>query len=422
MKILALPYGNSVAHVSRLLEIAKVLRARGHEIIFAGEGKCLDIVGHESFTVLELLDVPFEQIINAFRTTNFSLLYGNASEMEAYVQAELTLYQQIKPDLVLTDDRRTASISTAIANLPHIAVVNAHVTNYSQFPLLLPLLGSSVGYPLPAPLNTLLYQTQVKIERQVYNTALKGIQTVQRNYGLEPAFAYQVAQGKDLTLIADIPEFTPLHNPPQTFHYVGPITWQSSLPAPQFLEQFKSYPKRAYLVLGSGGFKEFFKYLSVFERSDFAIAIAAGELVHEAPAHLPKNVFVERYINADLLLPHCDAIVCHGGNGTVYQALRHGVPVIAIPFHNEQDYNARRVQQLGLGKRLSHKRIWKDFSQVIATLEEVVNQSSYRQAAQAFQQQLNQWNGPVRAADFIEAHFRECLRNPAMASRSFKSP
>jgi UDP:flavonoid glycosyltransferase YjiC (YdhE family) len=405
MRVLVLPYGNSVAHVSRVLEIAKVLRIRGHELIFAGSGKCLNIAKQENFSVLELLDVSLEQVVIALRTGNFSLLYGSPSEMADYVQAELTLYQQVKPDLVLTDDRRTALISTTLANLPHAAVVNAHVTNYSQFPLLLPILGSCVGYPLPKALSTVLYQLQVHIERQVYNSALKGFQSVQRNYGLEPAFAYQVAQGKDLTLIADTPQFTPLLNPPQNFHYVGPITWQSDLPEPKFLEQFKSYKRRAYLVLGSGGFKEFFKYLPVFERLDVAIAIAAGELVDEAPPHLPDNIFVEQYINADALLPYCDVLICHGGNGTIYQALRHGVPVISIPSHNEQDYNARRVQQLGMGKRLSHERVWGDFGHLVQALEDVVSQPRHKQAAQTFQSHLKQWQGPVQAADLIEAKF-----------------
>jgi UDP:flavonoid glycosyltransferase YjiC (YdhE family) len=163
--------------------------------------------------------------------------------------------------------------------------------------------------------------------------------------------------------------------------------------------------------LGSGGFKEFFKYLSLFEHSGFAIAIAAGELIDEAPVHLPENIFVERYINADALLPYCDEIVCHGGNGTIYQALRHGVPVLAIPSHNEQDYNARRVQQLGLGKRLSHQKVWQDFAQVLTTLEEVVNQASYRRTAQAFQKHLSQWQGPTQAADIIEAHFSSAQKS-----------
>jgi MGT family glycosyltransferase len=405
MKILALPYGNSIAHVSRLLEIAKILRGRGHEVIFASEGKYLDIVRHENFTVLELPDVSLEQITTAFRTRNFSLLYGSACEIEAYVQAELALYRRVKPDLVLTDARRTALISTKLANLPHAAVANAHLTNYSQLPLLLPLWGNYVGYPLPQFLSSLLYDLQLNIERRIHNRVLKELQAVQRKYGLKPSFAYQTEHARDLTLIADTPQFTPLKKSPQSFHYVGPITWQSSLAEPKFLEQFKSYPKRAYLVLGSGGFKEFFNYLSIFRRSGFAIAIAAGELIHDAPAHLPENIFVEKYINADSLLPHCDVIICHGGNGTVYQALRHGVPIIAIPFHNEQDYNARRVQQLGLGKRLSHNKIWRNFNQLLTTMKDIVNHTHYRQKAKKFQQHLSQWQGSIQSADCIEAYF-----------------
>ena len=41
MKILAIANAHALAHVTRLLEIAKVLRARGHEVAFAGHGKYL---------------------------------------------------------------------------------------------------------------------------------------------------------------------------------------------------------------------------------------------------------------------------------------------------------------------------------------------------------------------------------------------
>jgi hypothetical protein len=36
-KILALPYSHTLSHVSRPLLVAKELRNRGHEIVFAGE-------------------------------------------------------------------------------------------------------------------------------------------------------------------------------------------------------------------------------------------------------------------------------------------------------------------------------------------------------------------------------------------------
>ncbi|MDQ3929271.1 MAG: glycosyltransferase [Chloroflexota bacterium] len=37
----------------------------------------------------------------------------------------------------------------------------------------------------------------------------------------------------------------------------------------------------------------------------------------------PTNVHVERYIPNDLLMPYCDLVLCHGGSGTMLDALDH---------------------------------------------------------------------------------------------------
>ncbi len=52
-----------------------------------------------------------------------------------------------------------------------------------------------------------------------------------------------------------------------------------------------------------------------------------------------------------------DLVVCHGGNGTIYQALSHGRPVIGIPTIPDQAYNMRMVERLKLGTSIT----WQTF-------------------------------------------------------------
>jgi UDP-N-acetylglucosamine:LPS N-acetylglucosamine transferase len=47
-----------------------------------------------------------------------------------------------------------------------------------------------------------------------------------------------------------------------------------------------------------------------------------------------------------------DILICHGGNGTVYQALSHGVPLLFFPGNFEQEWNIQRIIEMGLGARL----------------------------------------------------------------------
>jgi hypothetical protein len=65
---------------------------------------------------------------------------------------------------------------------------------------------------------------------------------------------------------------------------------------------------------------------------------------------LPANVHVERWVAQDAVIPRADAVVCHGGYGSVLGALAHGVPVVALPlFADDQWRNARRLEDLGAG-------------------------------------------------------------------------
>jgi MGT family glycosyltransferase len=66
----------------------------------------------------------------------------------------------------------------------------------------------------------------------------------------------------------------------------------------------------------------------------------------------PDNVIVRNYIPQHELLPWCDAIVAHGGSGTVLGALAHGVPLLVVPQGADQWGNAVRVVDAGAGRQL----------------------------------------------------------------------
>jgi len=65
---------------------------------------------------------------------------------------------------------------------------------------------------------------------------------------------------------------------------------------------------------------------------------------------LPANVHVERWVPQQDVAPHADAVVCHGGFGSVLSALRHGLPQVVVPlFAGDQWRNAARIEQVGAG-------------------------------------------------------------------------
>ncbi len=77
-------------------------------------------------------------------------------------------------------------------------------------------------------------------------------------------------------------------------------------------------------------------------------AIVGGANI--AAAEQVGNVTFQPYVSADTLLPHCAWCICHGGQNTIIQSLRHGVPLLVFPGPIfERRFNGRKVQEAGAG-------------------------------------------------------------------------
>jgi hypothetical protein len=81
-----------------------------------------------------------------------------------------------------------------------------------------------------------------------------------------------------------------------------------------------------------------------------AIVTTGHALDAAALGPIPANVRVAPYIPGSLVLPHCAAVVMHGGFNTLHQALWHGLPSVVVPqMGGDQGMSAEHIARLGLG-------------------------------------------------------------------------
>lgn len=113
------------------------------------------------------------------------------------------------------------------------------------------------------------------------------------------------------------------------------------------------------------------------------------------PTNLPETVRPLPYVSLGQLLPHCSAIVHHGGIGTTSQAMAAGIPQIIRPFAFDQFDNATRVEKLGVGRWLKKE------SQLADTLARVLADDSSKTLPD-IQRRLQVTDGPGLAAAEIE--------------------
>ena len=74
-------------------------------------------------------------------------------------------------------------------------------------------------------------------------------------------------------------------------------------------------------------------------------------------ARVPPNARLVDWLSYAKTMPHCAAVVCHAGHGTVARALACGVPVVGCPAAGDMAENAARVSWAGCGISLPRRLV-----------------------------------------------------------------
>jgi len=401
MKIAAIANANALAHISRLLEIAKVLRSDGNEIVFAGYGEYLQVAEQHGFATRELPYISRQQLVESVRSQkNLRNLY-QYEQLKEFVEAELALYKELNPDLVMLDNRPTARISAEKAGLKTVAVLNVQMSNYRKIPFysLCARLQPDWAQWLAAPID----RVENMIECFFYDRiVMADVNRLRRDLGLPRLYSYQHEEG-DLSFLADIPEFNPVRRLPSHARYIGPLTWHNDLPPPACLAKLDKDRKTVYFSLGSDSLEELAEHFGMLTEKGMQVVVACGKTERDIGQSSIPHVYFEEFVNTDKLLPLCDIVCCHGGNGTLYQAIAFGIPIVCVTTHAEQYYGARRIQQLGLGAVLTLEKVNQlGFSILLQRVLQVLEDPAYRNRGEGFARNLQGWKGAEMAAKDIE--------------------
>lgn len=118
-----------------------------------------------------------------------------------------------------------------------------------------------------------------------------------------------------------------------------------------------------------------------------------------APAALhPARAIARDFVSFDALLPHCRAIVHHGGVGTMVAAARAGVPQVVVPGGFDQPDTATRVVQEGIGTQVPWRRRHRHLE---GAIREALEDPEIAARAAAFADTCSA-DGAARAASVLE--------------------
>lgn len=396
-KILAMPDGNWLSHTSRVFEVARRLREAGHEVVFAGEGQYMRLPREADFRVVPVETLDPDRVLACSRSGRAN--WYDYPRVKSCVEAELAVFAEEAPDLVLGDFRLSLSTSCELAAVPLAVILNAAWTDYYTVRIRAPehlAVTRIAGRTATSLLAPSIKQLILWVDSRPFNR-------FRRERGL-PARRniWDVWRG-DLNLIVDIPEYGPTRDLPESFHYIGPILWEPDTPPPPWLDRLDPDRFTIYFTMGSTGYARFFEQAAeIFGGTDYQCVMTTAGMAELD--EVPDNFFVADYAPGSRIMARSDVVVCHGGNGTIYQAMTHGVPIIGIPTMHDQEFNLDRVEDLGLGIHLSELSFRPEH--LADAVAQIARDPRYKSCAAEYREILSRYDGPRTGAELISAYLQ----------------
>jgi MGT family glycosyltransferase len=118
----------------------------------------------------------------------------------------------------------------------------------------------------------------------------------------------------------------------------------------------------------------------------------------------PANTIVERFIPQAELLPRCQAVVHHGGAGTTFGALAHGLPQLVIPQGADNFAHAAMVEQAGEAVVLLPGEATP--SNVRDGVRRILAEPTYADRARRTADEIAVMPGPPEVAEALRAYAR----------------
>ncbi|HEX9550735.1 MAG TPA: nucleotide disphospho-sugar-binding domain-containing protein [Candidatus Limnocylindrales bacterium] len=156
-----------------------------------------------------------------------------------------------------------------------------------------------------------------------------------------------------------------------------------------------------YLSLGSLGAADvglMQRLVDVMGATRHRVIVSKGPLADQIQLH--DNMTGAGFLPQPAILPEVDLVITHGGNNTVTEAVHHGKPMIVLPLFWDQVDNAQRIDELGLGVRLSTYGF--EESELAGAVDRLVADATLSARLSAMSRRIRSTSGTARAAELIE--------------------
>jgi UDP:flavonoid glycosyltransferase YjiC (YdhE family) len=393
-----------LGHFHAMVPLALALRDHGHEVAFAtgkSFGSTVQRVGLRHFPCgLDLSGEPnsiFETLPN-WEIIKAKYSSVGAQQVYGFVQAlgprmaddVIDLLRTWKPDVIIRDPLEFGGyIAAEQYGVPHATITWAiYISPKSLCPEALIELRQRYGLPDDPELNTLDRYLVFNFLPPAWKLPLAPFPPVTHRFCAPPF---------DLSSADRLPEWiSALPDRPTVYATLGTTFNQSPATFQAILTALSTEDVNAVITVGRS-----------MDPARFQPRTAQPLLAQPLPAH----IHIEQYIPQTLLLPHCDAILFHGGYNSLHSALWHGLPMVITPLEAGDQYPTGLLcEKLGVGVMVKEQP--PEPEAIRAAVRAVLEQPAYRARAQELQRDLQALpslaEAVIRLENLARSHEPQC--------------
>lgn len=191
---------------------------------------------------------------------------------------------------------------------------------------------------------------------KIFEWQQKLIRGLQEEFGLEGEEIY--IHSRQLNLVFTSQAFAGFETVLPHMKFVGPVKGRPNQAAFDWERLAKATTPKVFVSLGTllvDIRKAFFQQLvTAFAGEPVTIIAATNPDIFEA---WPENFIVSSFVPQAELMPHMDAVICHGGFNTVNDTFINGLPMLITPIAYDHFHTAKLIENAGCGISIRYKRL-----------------------------------------------------------------
>jgi len=339
--ILFFPF-DLLSHYTRSIQLAKSIHDK-YDIYFCSSEKYNDQIVEAGFGIFNC--ETFDPQVVLEDSSKFKFSWLNYENLKRVFQSQVKIIKKLSPVIVIGDTAPTLKMAAEYTKTTYISIMNGYMSKY--YALTRKVSKDHLAAKFQKDLPKALFNKMTRTGEQVaFHLIQRSFNRLRKENNLKKFKMYLDELEGDYNIICDDEEMFPQKMMPENYKIIGPLYYRSDKKEPEIEEIIVNGKLNILANVGSSGDLKLFSFLKNDYFQNYNI-IVTGEKNNKL---LGKNIFNYKFINNSAILDKIDLVLSHGGNGTIYQSLAYGVPLICATSIFEQEWNVQRIEELNYGK------------------------------------------------------------------------